>query len=210
MLAQYNDRGTVYWTRQRVIAGLLRFHRDTGLVPLSTEDWRIRTLALQGRKTHDRPYPSFSAVLRRFRTFREAWTAVGLTVNRTHEEWTEVEDWYITEATGLITRVEIACDLNRTPDAVHRRLYDLGLNARTARGWSVNRVQQATGLTQYRLQKLMESGALPYVKGTQVWYLQPADVAAIPGIDWSQAKEFEGAARAQLLARLCGLLEAMR
>lgn len=207
MLSRYNEHGTVYWTRQRVIVGLQRFYRDTGLAPLSTADWQTRTSSLQGRQKQDRPYPASSVVLRHFRTFRDAWTAASIIVNRMHEEWTEIEDWYLHEAAGLVSRDEMARDLNRTSDAVHRRLYDLGLNSRTIHGWTPHRVQTHTGVPWDRFHRYMRKGLLPYLRGTRCIYLQPADLVVMKEIDWTACPELERTARRQLLSRFCGFIK---
>jgi hypothetical protein len=78
-------------------------------------------------------------VLRYFATFRAAWAAAGVEVGRSEEAWTALEDWYLREGAGLISRAELARDLRRTPDAVHRRLYDLGLHSYQRWGWTLHR-----------------------------------------------------------------------
>src|SRR3981081_4533096 len=114
--------GRTWWTRDRVVSGLRRFHLDHGLTPTSTEEWHQLT-ARRGYRGGGsglrRPYPSFYAILRYFETFRQAWAAVGIDVGRRQESWSEIEDWYLREGVGVISRTELARDLQRTPNAVH-------------------------------------------------------------------------------------------
>ena len=120
-----------WWTRERVIVGLRRFYKEHGFAPTSTEHWHQLTANRGGRGGGPgtrRPYPSLYAVLRYFDTFRQAWAAAGIEVGRMQESWSELEDCYLREGAGVLSRVELARDLQRTPDAVHRRLYDLGLH----------------------------------------------------------------------------------
>ncbi len=118
-----------WWTRERVIAGLRRFYQDHGGSPTSTEEWH----QLTGRHGQHgggpgtrRPYPSLYAVLRHFDTFRQAWAAAGIDVDRRQESWSQLEDWYLREGSGLISRSELARDLHRTPDAIHRPYVERG------------------------------------------------------------------------------------
>ncbi len=131
-----------WWTRGRVIDGLRRFYQEHGLAPTSTEDWHRLTGRCGGRggvPGSRRPYPSFYAVLRYFDTFRRAWAALGIEVGRRQEAWSELEDWYLREGVGLIPRVELARDLHRTPDAIHRRPFALGLHSYQRWGWTLHR-----------------------------------------------------------------------
>ena len=182
MASRYAQR--TWWTRERVLTGLRRFQREKGVTPLNTHTYHA--LVKSNRKGPERRYPSHYGVLRHFRTFREAWTAAGAVVNRTHEDWSELEDWYLREAAGLISRNEIACDLNRTPNAVHRRLYDLGLHSYRLHGWSLYRTIRTLGITAHRLRQAMESGRLPFRRGSKSFILNPADVVLAFGqqIDW--------------------------
>src|ERR1051326_3674902 len=133
-----------WWTRTRVVAGLRRFYQDHGITPLSTDEWHqlTATRGHPGGPGMRRPYPSLYGVLRYFDTFRQAWAAAGIDVGRRQESWSELEDWYLREGAGLLSRVQLARDLQRTPDAVHRRLYDLGLHTYQRWGWTLPRVER--------------------------------------------------------------------
>ncbi|MBV9596385.1 MAG: hypothetical protein JOZ87_05945 [Chloroflexi bacterium] len=176
-----------WWTRERVIAGLRRFYQDHDLAPTSTEE-RYRITGRHGQngggRGGRRPYPSFYAVLRHFETFRQAWAAAGVDVSRRQESWSELEDWYLREALGLIPRTGIASDLNRTPDAVHRRVYDLGLHAYRRWGWTLHRVERVAQVPRHRLQKYLDRGDLPYLRGSKCVYVDPADLLVVAEIDW--------------------------
>ena len=113
-----------------MLEGLRRWYRTQGTAPTSAEAWHATVdLAFDPQaKGYARPYPSAYAVLRWFGSFRAAWRAAGVGVDRAWEAWSELEDWYLREAAGILTRTEMATDLGRSPDAVHRRLYDLGLH----------------------------------------------------------------------------------
>lgn len=195
-----------WWTKARVLAGLRRFWRDTGCAPTATEEWQQLTEGGQ-RDPARRPYPSSYGVLRWFSTFRAAWEAAGVPVDRSYEPWSETEDWYLREGVGVLTRVELAADLRRTPDAVHRRLYDLGLHTYERWGWTPNRVERVAQVPAAVLHRYMAWGALPYLRGTKCLYVDPADLVVVEEIAWDHApRELVEAATASLRARLVKLL----
>jgi hypothetical protein len=176
-----------WWTRGRVVDGLRRFYQDCGLAPTSTEEWRRLTGNRGGRGGGPgtrRPYPSPYAVLRYFDTFRQAWAAADIDVGRLLESWSELEDWYLREGIGLLSRAELARDLRRTPDAVHRRLYDLGLHAYQRWGWTLHRVERVAQVPRHRLQTYIERGDLPFLRGSKCIYVDPADLLVVQEIDW--------------------------
>jgi hypothetical protein len=198
-----------WWTRARVVAGLRRFYQDHGMTPLSTDEWH----QLTGRHGHPggpgmrRPYPSLYSVLRYFETFRQAWAAAGIDVGRRQESWSELEDWYLREGAGLLSRVELARDLQRTPDAVHRRLYDLGLHTYQRWGWTLHHVERVAQIPRHRLQKYIERGDLPFLRGSKCVYVDPADLLVIQEIDWDNPPaELEEAARWAWRERLVKVL----
>jgi len=201
-----------WWTRDRVIAGLLRFHQEHGLAPPSTEEWHQLTGrhgARGGGPGTRRPYPSLYAVLRHFDTFRQAWAAAGIDVGRVQESWSELEDWYLREGVGLISRTELARDLHRTPDAVHRRLYDLGLHSYQRWGWTLHHVERVAQVPRHRLQTYLERGDLPYFRGSKCVYVDPADLVIVQEINWERPPtELEEAAlqawRSRLVKTLAG------
>lgn len=162
--------GRTWWTRERVLTGLRRFYHDHNTAPLSTEEWH-RLTGRHGERVRGhagrRRYPSLYAVLRHFETFRQAWAAAGIEVGRRQESWSELEDWYLREGVGLIPRSELARDLNRTSDAVHRRLYDLGLHSYHRWGWTLHRLERVAQVPRHRLQKYLDRGDLPYLRGSK-------------------------------------------
>ena len=201
-----------WWTRERVVAGLRRFFQDHGLAPTSTEEWH-RITGRHGERGGGhggrRPYPSLYAVLRHFETFRQAWAAAGVDVGRRQESWTELEDWYLREAVGLIPRTELARDLNRTPDAIHRRVYDLGLHSYQRWGWTLHRVERVAQVPRHRLQTYLDRGDLPYLRGSKCVYVDPSDLVVVDEIDWQNPPaELEEAAlrgwRERLVTVLAG------
>src|SRR5262249_1860129 len=110
-------RRTAYWTRERVNEGLIKFYRVYKVTPTSTETYHQYTKNQgKGNQGVDREFPSFYAVLKFFRTFRQAWTAAGVEVDRSNEEWSWQDDWFIANYAGIITRREIAAYIGRTPD----------------------------------------------------------------------------------------------
>lgn len=202
----------VWWTRERVIEALRRFYREFKTAPTATDEWqRLTAGTAVSQHGVGNPYPSSYGVLKHFANFRAAWRAAGVKpprcVPNTSEAWTADEDWFLAEAIGILTRVEIAAYLERTPEAVHRRIYDLGLNTRTARGWTAHRLARATGVTQQTIRTYMERGELPYYRGTRLIYLDPADCLVVAEIDWENPpEELERAVRSSLMGRLAKLL----
>lgn len=202
---------TCWWTKERVNEGLIRFYRDFKFAPTATEQYQKMTKGtVVNQSGVGNPYPSFASVLRYYHSFREAWTEIGVPVNRDWEPWTALEDWYIAEAAGIFTRIEIAEYLNRTPNAVHRRLYDLGIDTRKARGWTMHRLAQAVGISPCVVQRYADQGKLPYFRGTRLLYFDPADFLVITEIDWNavpaQSPELEMAIRKSLMMRLVSVL----
>jgi hypothetical protein len=198
-------RSSSYWSKERVLNGLRLFYKAYGFAPTSTEAYQA--IVKNTGFTYGRTFPSFYAVLRYFSSFREAWTAIGVDVNRSEEPWTEDEEWYLRQATGILSRAQIAIDLKRTANAVHRRLYDLGLTARTRWGWTVHRVGAALKIPEHKLTTHIDRGDLPFFRGSWCIYVDPADLIGLPGIDWRRAsKEIKSAARQSLMERATKIL----
>lgn len=191
-----------------MIEGLQRFYRDHRVAPLSSDQWQELTKGTGGdRRGVGNPYPSFYGVLRHFSSFREAWTAAGVWVNRDWEPWTAEEDSFIAEGAGVFARKELAEALGRTPNAVHRRLYDIGVHTYEARGWTFNRVMRVTGLPDYILRRYANRGELPYFRGSKCLYVDPADLLVIAEIDWNNAPaELAEAVRKSLMTRLVKIM----
>jgi hypothetical protein len=146
-------------------------------------------------------------VLRYFATFRQAWTAAGIDTGRAMESWSELEDWYLREGAGLIPRAALARDLQRTPDAVHRRLYDLGIHSYQRWGWTLHRVERVAQVPRHVLQTYLDRGDLPYLRGCKVVFVDPGDLVVVREIDWSHPPaELEEAARHAWRERLVRVL----
>jgi len=194
-------RRATFWTKERVLRGLRLFYKKYGLAPVNTHDYH--SIVKDSGVGSQRDFPSFYGVLRYFGTFRQAWTAIGIEVDRGWEPWSETEDWYLREATGILSRKQIAIDLRRTENAVHRRQYDTGLNARTRWGWTIHRAGAALQIPEHWLTTHVERGDLPIFRGNRLIYIDPADLIGLDGLDWRRAsKELKEAARHSLMERL--------
>jgi hypothetical protein len=194
-------RATTFWTRERVMNGLFLFYKQYGVAPTNTHEYHkmVKGTGIEA----NRIFPSFYGVLRYFATFREAWTAIGVVVNRSHEEWSELEEWYLREAAGILSRNQIALDLRRSADAVHRRLYDLNLNTRNHWGWTLNRASQALKIDNTKLRAHIKRGDLPCFLGNWFIYIDPGDLVGLAGIDWRRASgEIKEAAKKSLIERI--------
>src|SRR5207253_9406043 len=53
-----------WWTRERVLAGLLAFHEATGRAPTTSRNWAGLVRGLPAQRRQPRHYPSAYAVLR--------------------------------------------------------------------------------------------------------------------------------------------------
>jgi hypothetical protein len=197
-----------WWTRQRVLDGLRRFHRDFGIAPTSILAYQEHQQFTGKSNTGvGNPYPSSYGVLKYFSSFREAWAAVGIKTDRAWETWTPEEDWFLTEGAGILSRKELAEALERSPNAVHRRLYDLGVHTYKARGWTLHRVMRITQVPDHILRKYADRGDLPYLRGSKCIYVDPADLLVVEEIDWEHPPiELAEAVRHSLMTRLVKIL----
>lgn len=201
-----------YWTRERVIEALHRFAREYKVIVTSSEHYARLTANIKRSTTGSRNvYPSFATVLQHFPNFRAAWRACGVKpprcVNQSREVWTPEEDWFLREAIGILSRKEIAAYLERTEDAVHHKLYELGLNTREARGWSVFRLSRVAGISEVVIRTYQDRGELPYFKGTTSNFMDPADFLCITQIDWTNPPaELAHAVRQSLMQRVAKIL----
>lgn len=206
MAAKATQRGGwAYWTKTRVLGGLRRYYRAAGSAPTSTEEWHaaVDLSFAAGAKRHERPYPSASAILRHFPSFRRAWAAAGVAVDRAWEPWSADEEWYVREAIGILPRGQIAADLKRSDAAVKRWLYDHGLKITDAKGWTAHRFERATQIPAYRLRGYMDRGELAYYRGSKCTYFDPADFLVVSEVDWTKPPaELERAVRRSLMARI--------
>src|SRR5262245_13204029 len=106
-MTQHKRYREIWWTKARVIEGMLRFYRDHKFAPTSTEEWHRLAKGSGNRSGVGNPYPSFNVVLKYYPSFRQAWTAAGVEVNRDWEPWTSEEDRFIVEGAGILTRDEL-------------------------------------------------------------------------------------------------------
>jgi hypothetical protein len=200
-----------YWTRERVIAALRSFYRIHKEAVTDHEVWGRLTRSTVSRSIYDRQFPAACTVLRHFADFYTAWEAAGVFIPARKfwsKDWSEFEDWYLIEACGLLSREQIAKDINRTPDAVHRRLYDLGINSMTHKGWTCNRLASTLAIPKSIPAKYRNLGLLPYVRGTKCLYHDPSDFLVIKEIDWNNIpEELETAVRRSLVTRAINAIQ---
>lgn len=86
------DRGRVklkpsWWTKERVLLGLQRFHQEMGDAPTGRMAYgRLVRASEGGRQGAHRRYPSEYAILRHWPSMGEAWRAAGIEVYGEREE----------------------------------------------------------------------------------------------------------------------------
>jgi hypothetical protein len=147
------------------------------------------------RQSWRRRFPSSYAVLRYFPSFRAAWEATGIQLaDRRQAPWTSTEDWYVSEAMGVLPTVAIAADLARSETAVYARIRHLKRRITDAWGWPLQRVVQVTGLSEHSLRAYIRRGELPIFKGAKCVYIDPADLLVVDEIDWARPHPDLGAA----------------
>ncbi len=164
----------VWWTRERVLAGLRRFYREHHAAPTNCDEWAALTMShtLPPR----RPYPCHATIFRYFPTLRQAWAAAGIRTDRQHEDFTPEEHWYLREAAGLVSRKEMARDLRRTPQAVKTYLHQYGLHSYQMQGWSLTHAAEQTGISVYWLRRFIAAGQLTAVQGSKCIFVRPEEV----------------------------------
>ena len=195
----------MWWTRERVLAGLLAFHHATGLAPTTSRNWAGLILTTrQGQ----RRYPTAYAVLRHFPNFRAAWTAAGVSVGDARwAPWTAAEERYLVSHLGVQPTAAIASSLGRGEPAVRAKARKFGLRVGTARGLPILRVARAAGLSEYVLRAYIRRGELPALKGAKHLYVEPQNLLVVAEIDWQHPPaELEQAALPALRQRLLTLL----
>ena len=217
-MKNFKARNRKWWTRERVINGLHRFYKDFGFTPTSSADYQKYqqfTGKMIGRTRSDRgyhqKYPSYSSIANYFGSMRQAWHAAGFDVDKSYEEWAEIEDWFVVESCGILPRREVARILKRTEAAVKRRLYDLGrITANERWGMSVNRAATLMNIGGTIINRYILHGILPVFRGNKNIYLNPADLVLIAEFDWSAADvnpELENHVRRALIHRLAKILK---
>jgi hypothetical protein len=202
------DGRRVWWTRERVLTGLLAFHATTGLTPTTSLVWPglIRSTSAPGQPP--RHYPSAYAVLRHFPNFRAAWAAAGIQLDDAHwAPWTPADDRYLVAHLGIQPTAAIAASLGRGEAAVRTRARDLGLHVGDAWGWPILRVARMTGVSEFVLRGYIERGELAVFKGAKHVYVDAGDLTVVDEIDWDHVPdELEAAALRSLRSRLLLLL----
>jgi len=198
------DSRRIWWTRERVLAGLVAFNRATRLAPTTSRGWSglIRANAQQPR------YPSAYAVLRHFPNFRAAWSAAG--IQHAHARWapwTAEQDTYLLAHLGVVPTALLAAALRRGEPAIRVRARKLGLRVSDARGWPIHRVAPTAGVSESVLRRYVSRGELPAFKGAKHVYLDPADLVVVTEIDWQHPPALlEAAALCSLRQRLLVVL----
>jgi len=205
------DSRRTWWTRERVLDGLVAFHHATGQAPTTSRYWasfvRIQ-IQIQRTGHAQRRFPTAYAVLRHFPNFRAAWNAAGIQLPDAHwAPWTAEHDRYVLTQLGVQPTIAIAAALGRGEAAVRSRARKLGLRVGNARGWPIQRVARTVGVSEYILRAYIRRGELPAFKGAKHVYLDPADLVVVTEIDWQHLSiEFEAATLQSLRQRLVILL----
>src|SRR5205085_617448 len=181
--------------------------------PLAYQEYQQFTCVVRnGRssnKGYEQKYPSTYAILKHFTTMRAFWTACDVLVDRTHEDWTPEEDWYITESVGIIPRDEVARFMLRTAPAIKRRLYDIGINSRNRWGWTLSHAAAMLGVKNHVLTRYVEHGLLPIFRGNKCIYLDPGDLLVVQEYNWQRKRhrrELDRAVRRSLVQRVCHIM----
>jgi len=202
------DGRRAWWTRERVLAGLVAYHAATGRAPTTSRHWAglVRSLGALGQ--HLRRYPSEYAVLRHFPSFRAAWGAAGIRIDDEHwAPWTASDDSYLVAHLGVQPTASIAVTLRRGEAAVRTRARKLGLCVGLAHGWPLLRVARTAGISEYLLRGYVERGELAVFKGAKHVYLDPGDLPAVREIDWQRVPaQLESAVLQSLRWRLVQIL----
>jgi len=202
------DGRRAWWTRERVLAGLVAYHAATGRASTTSRHWAGLVRSLGGPGQHPRHYPSEYAVLRHFPSFRAAWQAVGVQLDDAHwAPWTASDDSYLVAHLGVQPTTSIAVTLRRGEAAVRTRARKLGLCVGLAHGWPLLRVARTAGISEYVLRGYISRGELAAFKGAKHVYLDPGDLPAVEEIDWpQQPAQLESAVRQSLRQRLVQVL----
>jgi hypothetical protein len=202
------DGRRAWWTRERVLTGLVAFHAATGQAPTTSRYWAglVRSLGEPGQ--HPRHYPSEYAVLRHFPSFRAAWEAVGVQLDDAHwAPWTASDDSYLVAHLGVAPTASIAVTLRRGEAAVRTRARKLGLCVGLAHGWPLLRVASSAAISEYLLRGCVDRGELAVFKGAKHVYLDPGDLPAVREIDWQHVPaQLESAVLQSLRWRLVQIL----
>ena len=121
-------RPRTWWTRERVLAGLLRFYRDTGEMPTGEKTYHARVLPLEcGLVGSARRYPPAGTVLRHWPSFVEAWRAAGCASSPAFRPRKQ-------KLTGLLANLFGPVEINDKTGRRYGRLLVVGLAGVVARG----------------------------------------------------------------------------
>jgi hypothetical protein len=166
----------LYWTDDRVREALRLFRREHGRVPNAADYNRL----IKG----DRRFPVAQRVWRYGSgVWSTAWERAGVRdTSYLWNDWTDEDEDYLLENAGRITLAAIARHLKRSYDACHRRLYDLGVQARNARGYLTGQeCARAYGVPIHRVLDLVRTGKLAAHKGAgNYWQIDPESAEACP------------------------------
>ena len=197
----------LYWTRERVIAGLKTFASDTGLTPTSTKTY-VELLPPRTAENRTMPtrYPSNTAILRQFSSMEEAWAACGMPVQN-RWLWTQAEDELLKAQVGQVDVETLSQQLGRSTTRVRNRLYALGLKTKLTEGVSLEQASRWTGQSRYLIEQAIGKDLI----GTRFFgkfvYVDPADLLHLPGLDVENLPpQAEARIRQALMERVVNLL----
>jgi len=207
-LSGRGDGRRTWWTRERVLAGLVAFYAATGQLSTTSRDWASLVHGLPAPGRQPRTYPSAYAVLRHFPSFRAAWEAAGIQLDDAQwAPWTAADDNYLVTHLGVQPTAGIATTLRRGESAIRSRVRKLGLRVGLAHGWPLLRVASSAAITEYLLRGCVDRGELPVFKGAKHVYLDPGDLPAVRELDWQHVPaQLESAVLQSLRWRLVQIL----
>ena len=169
----------VYWTEERVLAGLRDFAAAHKVLPTSDHEYS------RLKKGHPE-WPTGVRVMEFHGSMADAWAAVGRKVSRLWVSWTRADDDYLLEHAGEQTLKVIGKHLRRSWAACKRRLYDLGAGrARDVSGHlSAMQVAAIYDCPLARVKRLIAAGTLPAkrVQGGHYWRIEPEDCERIKAV----------------------------
>lgn len=197
-----------YWTRERVIQGLMAFAQDTAQTPPNSNAY-AEMLPRQEGSWRKNPglYPSASTVLKHFSSMAEAWQACGFTVSQVRVLWSAEEDAYLRQHLGFQSPQVIADHLQRSLYAIFQRVEYLGLRRSQPNGITVEMLARWSGISRYLITKAISQKQIAAFAYTRYIYLDPADILNLPGLDPARLPdEAQTKIRAALMLRLVNLL----
>lgn len=147
-----------YWTRERVIEGLVKAASEIrGPLPCCDSSYAAI------KKGHY-DWPTASRVLEMFGSMACGWQAAGVNrkrISMNNLAWTQREDEFLLDLAGDMTLKQIASRLCRSYASVRRRLYHHGVKARLNQGWlSAAEVAKYYNCPYHRVRRLLTEGIL--------------------------------------------------